>query len=62
MPAFFLTLPLIAIAYGQATGTLLGNGAASPWVFGAGAWALASVSLWFGVRSVTRNRLLGVAQ
>ncbi len=57
-----ITLPLIAIAYGQATGTLLGNGAASPWVFGAGAWALASVSLWFGVRSVTRNRLLGVAQ
>ncbi len=31
-----ITLPLIAIAYGQATGTLLGNGAASPWLFGAG--------------------------
>lgn len=57
-----ITLPLIAIAYGQATGTLLGNGAASPWLFGAGAWALAALSLTLGVRSVTRNRLLGVAQ
>jgi ABC-type Na+ efflux pump permease subunit len=57
-----ITLPLIAIAYGQATGTLMGNSAASPWAFGAAAWAIAGLSLWFGVRSVTRNRLLGVAQ
>jgi ABC-type Na+ efflux pump permease subunit len=57
-----ITLPLIAIAYGQATGTLLGNGAASPWLFGAAAWLIAAVSLTLGVRSVTRNRLLGVAQ
>ena len=57
-----ITLPLIAIAYGQASGTLLGNGAASPWLFGAVAWVLATISLTLGVRSVTRNRLLGVAQ
>jgi uncharacterized membrane protein len=57
-----ITLPLIAIAYGQATGTLMGNGAASPLVFGAVAWLVAIVSLLRGVRSVTRNRLLGVAQ
>jgi ABC-type Na+ efflux pump permease subunit len=57
-----ITLPLIAVAYGQATGTLLGNGAASPWLFGAAAWAVAAISLALGVRSVTRNRLLGVAQ
>jgi ABC-type Na+ efflux pump permease subunit len=57
-----ITLPLIAIAYGQASGTLLGNSAASPWIFGAAAWVLATCSLTLGVRSVTRNRLLGVAQ
>lgn len=57
-----ITLPLIAVAYGQATGTLMGNGAASPLVFGAIAWLVATVSLLRGVRSVTRNRLLGVAQ
>ncbi len=57
-----ITLPLIFIAYGQATGTLMGTNAATGWIVGAIAWALAAVSLWRGVRSVTRNRLLGVAQ
>lgn len=57
-----ITLPLIFVAYGQATGTLMGTSAATGWIVGGVAWVLAAVSLWRGVRSVTRNRLLGVAQ
>jgi ABC-2 type transport system permease protein len=57
-----ITLPLIAVAYGQATGTLMGSSAASGWVLGGVIWVLAVASLHRGVRSVTRNRLLGVAQ
>ncbi|MCB0952227.1 MAG: ABC transporter permease subunit [Microthrixaceae bacterium] len=57
-----ITLPLIGIAYSQATGSLLGNGDSAGWIVGAVAWAIALVSLHRGVRSVTRNRLLGVAQ
>ena len=55
-----VSLPLIAVAYGQATGTLVG-GAGSGWLVGAVAWAIAGLSLHRGVRSVTRSRLLGVA-
>jgi ABC-type Na+ efflux pump permease subunit len=55
-----ISLPLIMVAYGQATGTLFGA-ASAPWVVGAVAWLLALVSLHRGVRSVTRSRLLGVA-
>ena len=54
-----ISLPLIMIAYGQATGSLLG----ASWVpimLGAIAWVIALVSLNRGVRSVTRARLLGV--
>jgi ABC-type Na+ efflux pump permease subunit len=57
-----ITLPLIGIAYAQASGTLLGTSAWTGWVLGAVAWLLALLSLTRGVRSVTRNRLLGVAQ
>jgi len=57
-----ITLPLIAVAYGQASGTLMGANTSTAWILGAAAWALATVSLFRGVRSVTRNRLLGVAQ
>lgn len=59
-----ITLPMIGIAYSQATGSLLGGGAGghAGWIVGAFAWLLAAVSLQRGVRSVTRNRLLGVAQ
>lgn len=57
-----ITLPLIGIAYSQSTGTLLGNSAASGWILGGVAWLLAIFSLHRGVRSVTRARLLGVAQ
>ena len=57
-----ITLPLIGIAYSQATGTLAGAGPEAGWILGAVVWVVASVSLHRGVRSVTRNRLLGVTQ
>lgn len=57
-----ITLPLIGIAYAQATGTLLGSSTTTGWMLGAAAWAVGLVSAHFGVRSVTRNRLLGVTQ
>ncbi len=57
-----VTLPLIGIAYSQATGSLMGNSSVSGLVIGTIAWILAAVSLHRGVRSVTRNRLIGVAQ
>ncbi|MFV0317779.1 MAG: ABC transporter permease subunit [Microthrixaceae bacterium] len=56
-----ITLPMIGIAYSQATGSLLGNGGRTGWILGAVIWVVAIVSLHRGVRSVTRNRLLGVA-
>ncbi|MCP3987657.1 MAG: ABC transporter permease subunit [Actinomycetia bacterium] len=54
-----VSLPLIMIAYSQATGVLFGAGYV-PIVVGALAWLLAIASLRRGVRSVTRSRLLGV--
>jgi uncharacterized membrane protein len=57
-----ITLPLIAVAYAQATGSLVGTGPLPGMVVGLLAWILAVVSLHRGVRSVTRARLLGVAQ
>lgn len=57
-----ITLPLIGIAYSQSTGTLMGNGASAGWILGGVAWLVAAFSLHRGVRSVTRARLLGVAQ
>jgi ABC-2 type transport system permease protein len=57
-----VTFPLIIIAYGQSTGALLGSGSATlTLVLGALAWILAIVSLSTGFRSLTRARLLGVA-
>ncbi len=55
-----VSLPLIMIAYSQATGVLFGAGWV-PLVLGAVAWVLALFLLTRGVRSVTRSRLLGVA-
>jgi ABC-type Na+ efflux pump permease subunit len=55
-----VSLPLIMVAYSQATGSLYG-GDALAWYVGAVAWLLAAVALWRGVRVVTRARLLGVA-
>jgi hypothetical protein len=55
-----VSLPLIMVAYSQATGSLYGGNALA-WYIGAVAWVLAIVALWRGVRVVTRGRLLGVA-
>ena len=55
-----VSLPLIMVAYSQATGSLYG-GTALGWYIGAVAWVLAIIALWRGVRVVTRGRLLGVA-
>lgn len=55
-----ISLPLIMIAYGQATGVLLGAGWV-PLALGAVAWSIALFSLSRGVKSLTRSRLLGVA-
>lgn len=60
--AGLITFPLILIAYAQSTGALFG-GAAVPLsiVMGAVAWAIGIVLLASGMRSLTRARLLGVA-
>jgi len=58
--AGLVSLPLIMIAYSQATGTLFGGDRVALWVGGI-AYVLAGVALWRGVNSVTRARLLGVA-
>jgi len=55
-----VSLPLIMLSYSQSTGALFGA-AVSGWIIGAVAWAIAIFSLTRGVRSVTRSRLLGVA-
>jgi ABC-2 type transport system permease protein len=55
-----VSLPLIVVAYSQATGSLY-QGDQMAWIIGGVAWLLAGLSLWRGMRSVTRGRLLGVA-
>lgn len=55
-----ISLPMILIAYSQATGALY-TGIAVTWVTGAIAWVAAAWALTRGMRSVTRARLLGVA-
>ena len=55
-----VSLPLIIVAYSQATGSLY-QGDSVAWVIGAVAWGLALLSLWRGMAAVTRGRLLGVA-
>ncbi len=60
--AGLVTFPLIIIAYGQSTGALVGSGAPTiAFVIGLVAWIIAFVLLATGVRSLTRGRLLGVA-
>lgn len=57
-----VTFPLIIIAYGQSTGALLGSGSSMlTLILGAIAWIIALASLSTGFRSLTRARLLGVA-
>jgi ABC-2 type transport system permease protein len=55
-----ISLPMIMIAYSQSTGALY-TGPAFAWVVGGLAWIGAAFALSRGVRSVTRGRLLGVA-
>lgn len=55
-----ISLPMIMIAYSQSTGALW-TGSAVSWVTGAVAWVGAFLALSRGIRSVTRARLLGVA-
>ncbi|MBI2709986.1 MAG: ABC transporter permease [Actinobacteria bacterium] len=55
-----VTLPMIGIAYAQATGSLFGAKTLGL-VIGTIAWAVAVLALWRGMRSVNRARLLGVA-
>ena len=56
-----VSLPLIMVAYSQATGSLYGGDQRSPGTSAAIAWVLAAIALWRGMRVVTRGRLLGVA-
>ncbi len=55
-----VSLPLILIAYSQSTGALFGGTKVS-WIIGAVAWLIAIISLNRGMKSVSRARLLGVA-
>jgi ABC-type Na+ efflux pump permease subunit len=55
-----VTLPLIMLAYGQASGFLVGGGLRAGLVLGALAWLAAIVGLARGARAVSRERLLGV--
>ena len=60
--AGLITFPLILIAYGQSTGALFGGAAVGvSIVMGAVAWAIGFALLISGMRSLTRARLLGVA-
>lgn len=55
-----ITLPLIGISYGQASGAIYGT-ARTTIVIGAIAWLIGALSTWRGMRGVRRQRLLGVA-
>jgi ABC-2 type transport system permease protein len=58
--AGLINLPLIGVAYGQSAGGMFEGALSSTWV-GCIAWVIALVSLVTGMRSVNRDRLLGVA-
>lgn len=55
-----ISLPMIMIAYSQSTGALY-TGTVVSWVIGGMAWVGAAWALARGMRSMTRARLLGVA-
>lgn len=55
-----VSLPLIMVAYSQSTGALFGGNRVT-WIIGGIAWIVAVVGLRRGMRSVSRARLLGVA-
>jgi hypothetical protein len=54
-----VTLPLIMLSYGVASGGLFGAGSTALPI-GAVSWAIAALGLWRGAKAVTRGRLLGV--
>ncbi len=54
-----VTLPLIGVAYGQATGSLFGA-AGLGWIIGGMAWIIAIAALSRGMATIQRSRLLGV--
>lgn len=58
--AGLVTLPMIGLAYSQSTGSLFGAGK-SGLILGLVAWVVAIFGLARGMRSVSRSRLLGVA-
>ncbi len=58
--AGLVSIPLIMIAYSQSTSSLLGS-KTTGLIVGSVVWVLALISITRGVRSVTRVRLLGVA-
>jgi ABC-type Na+ efflux pump permease subunit len=53
-----VTLPVILLAYGVATG-LLFNAVLAAFVIGALAWAAAGIGLWRGAAAIDRERLIG---
>jgi len=55
-----VTLPLIGIAYSYSTGALFGS-ATTSFVFGLVVWIIALAALSRGMKAVSRQRLLGVA-
>lgn len=55
-----ITLPLIGISYGQASGAIYGT-AGTTILIGAVAWTIGLISTWRGMAAVKRQRLLGVA-
>jgi ABC-type Na+ efflux pump permease subunit len=54
-----ITLPLIFITYGQASGSIIDVGWL-PFILGAAYWAAALVSTVLGAKAMRRSRLLGV--
>jgi hypothetical protein len=55
-----VTLPLILVAYGQTSGSVLFGQASAGFIIGTLAWLGAALGLMGGARAVTRERLLGV--
>jgi ABC-2 type transport system permease protein len=54
-----VTLPVIVVAYGAASGSMFSS-TASVWIVGAVAWAVAALGLARGSHAVKRERLLGI--
>jgi hypothetical protein len=53
-----VTLPVIVVAYGAASGSLFSS-TTSVWILGGTAWAIAAFGLVRGTKAVQRERLVG---